>query len=82
MRQQAEICEQERANLEKQLLEKDRQLHKQEEQLLLRSKDKDHQEAARKVDRKENIKLAWREGKKAPFAYERFCDAVVDGSKV
>ena len=84
MRQQAEIHEQERANLEKQLLEKDRQLHELEGQLLLRSKDKHHQEAARKVDRKESIKLAWREleGKKAPFAYERFCDAVIDSSKV
>ena len=82
MRQQAEIHERERANLEKQLLEKDRQLHELERQLLLRSKDKDHQEAAGKVGRKENIKLAWREGKKAPFAYARYCDAVVDGSKV
>ena len=82
MRQQAEIHERERANFEKQLLEKDRQLHELEGQLLLRSKDKNHQEAAGKVDRKENIKLAWREGKKAPFAYGRFLDAVVDGSKV
>ena len=82
MRQQAEIHEHERANLEKQLLEKDRQLHELEGQLLLRSKDKNHQEAAGKVDRKENIKLAWREGKKAPFAYKRCCDAVIDGSKV
>ena len=82
MRQQVEIYERERANLEKQLLEKDRQFHEQEGQLLLRSKDKNHQKAARKVERMENIKLAWREAKKAPFAYERFCDAVVDGSKV
>jgi serine/threonine protein kinase len=79
MRQQMEIHEQERANLEKQLLEKDRQLHEPEGKLLLRSKDKNHQEAAGKV---ENIKLVWREGKKAPFTYKRFCDAVVDGSKV
>ena len=79
MRQQAEIHDQDRANLEKQLLEKDRQVHELEGQLLLRSKDKNHQEAARKV---ENVRLAWREGKKAPFAYGRFCDAVVDGSKV
>ena len=71
MRQQIEIHEQERANLEKRLLEKDRQLHELKGQLLLRSKDKNHQEAARKG---ENIKLAWREGKKAPFAYKRFCD--------
>ena len=76
MRQQAEIHEQERANLEKQLLEKDRQLHELEE---LRSKDKNHQEAAGKV---ENIRLAWRKGKKAPFAYTRFCDAVADSGKV
>ena len=82
MRQQVEIHEQERANLEKRLLEKDKQLHELEGQLLLRSKDKNHQEATGKVDRKENIKLAWREGKRAPFAYKRFCDAVVDGSKV
>ena len=80
--QQVEIHKWERANVEKQLLEKDRQLYELEGQLLLRSKDKNHQGAARKVDRKENIKLACREGKKAPFAYERFCDAVVDGSKV
>ena len=79
MRQQAEIHKRERANLEKHLLEKGRQLHELEGQLLLRSKDKDHQEAARKV---KNIKLAWREGKKAPFACVRFCDAVIDGSKV
>jgi hypothetical protein len=61
MRQQMEIHERERANLEKQLLEKDRQL-----ELLLRSKDKDHQEAAGKV---ENIKLTWREGKTAPLIF-------------
>ena len=76
MRQQAEIHECERANFEKQLLEKDRQFHK------MGSKDNNHQEASGKVDRKENIKLAWRQGKKAPFAYRRYCDAVVDGSKV
>ena len=81
MRQQAEIHEQERANLEKQLLEKDKQLHELEEQLLLRSKDKNRLEAARKVE-KIRINLAWREGKQAPFAYKRYCDAVVDGSKV
>ena len=81
-RQQVEIHEQKRANLENQLLEKDRQLHELEGQLLLRSKDKNHQEATRKGDRMENIKLAWREGKKAPFAYRRHCDAVVDGNKV
>ena len=79
MSQQVEIYEWERANLEKRLLEKERQLHELEGQLLLRSKDKDHLEATRKM---ENIKLAWREGKKAPFAYGRFCDAVIDGSKV
>ena len=80
MRQQTEIHEQERANFEKRLLEKDRQIHEQPVgQLLLRSKDKNHQEAARKV---ENIKLAWREGKKAPFDSKRYCDAIVDGSKV
>jgi hypothetical protein len=83
MRQQVEIHERERANrLGKQLLEKDRQLHELEGQPLLRSEDKNHQEAAGKVDSKENIKLAWREGKKAPFACKRLCDAVVDGSKV
>ena len=83
MRQQVEIHEQERVNLEKWLLEKDRQLHELEGQLLLRSKDKNHHETAGKVDRMENIKLAWREGEKAPFAYARYCDAVVvDGSKV
>jgi hypothetical protein len=74
--QQVESRERERAKFEKQLLEKDKQIHELEGQLLLRSKDKNHREAARKV------KLAWREGKKAPFAYGRFCDAVVDGSKV
>jgi hypothetical protein len=78
MRQQVEIHEQERANFVKRLLEKDGQLHKLEGQLLLRSKDKNHQEAAGKV------KLAWREGKKAPFTYVRLCDAVtvVECSKV
>jgi serine/threonine protein kinase len=79
LRQRVESSERERANLEKRLLEKDRQIHELEDQLLLRSKDKNHQEAAGKV---ENIKLAWSEGKKAPFTNERFCDAVVDGSKV
>jgi hypothetical protein len=81
-RRQVEIREWERANLEKRLLEKDRKIYELEDQPLLRSKDKNHQEAAGKVERKENIKLAWREGKKAPFAYRRFCDAAVDGSKV
>jgi N-acetylneuraminic acid mutarotase len=75
-RQQVEIYEQERANFEKRLLEKDQQLQELEGQVLLRSKDKNHQEAARKME------LAWREEKKAPFEYRRVCDAVVDGSKV
>ena len=81
MRQQVEIHEQERANFEKRLLEKDRQLqlHELKGQLLLRSKDKNHREATRKV---ENIELAWREGKKAPFSCGRFFDAVVDGNEV
>ena len=82
MRQQMEIYEQERANLKKQLLEMDRRLHELEGQLLLRSKDKNHQEASRKVENININLLAWREGKKAPFAYKRYCDAVVDGSKV
>ena len=81
MRQQVESHEQERANLEKQLLEKDRQLHELEGQLL-RLRDQKQLEATKKVDRKDNIKLVWREGKKAPFAHRRYCDAVVDGSKV
>jgi hypothetical protein len=67
---------QERPNLEKRFLEKDRQIHELEGQLLLRSKNKNHWEAAGKME------LAWREGEKAPFAYHRYCDAVVDGSKV
>ena len=79
MRQQVEIHEREKANLEKRLLEKDRQLHEMEGRLLLGSKDKNHQETSRKV---ENIQLALREGKKTPFAYQRFCDAVIDGSTV
>jgi hypothetical protein len=82
LRQQMESSERERAHLEKRLLENDRQLHELEGQLLLRSKDKNHREAARKVDSKENIKLGWREGKKAPFAYQRFCDAIIDGNEV
>ena len=44
--------------------------------------DKNYQDTKINVDRKENIKLAWREGKKAPFAYERSCDALIGGSKV
>ena len=51
-------------------------LREPEGQLLLRSKNKNHQEPAR------NIKLAWREGKKAPVACRRHCDAIVDGNKV
>ena len=81
MRQQVESNERERANLEKRLLEKDRQLHELEGQLL-RLRDQKHLETARKVDRKGNIKLVWREEKKTLFARGRYCDAVVDGSKV
>jgi hypothetical protein len=77
MGQQVECSEQERANLEKRLLEKDRKIHELERQLLLGSKDKNHRETARKVDN-----LAWREGKKALFTYERYCNAVVDDSKL
>ena len=80
--QMRQHCEQERASFEKQLVEKDRQLHELEGQLQQRSKDKNHQEAARNVVRRENIKLAWREGMKAPISDRRWCDAVVEGSKV
>ena len=68
--------------LRQQLLEKDRRLYELEGQLLLRSKDKNYRDTKVNMDRKENIKLAWREGKKAPFAYERSCDALTSGSKV
>ena len=80
--QMRQHCEQERASFEKQLLERDRQLHELEGQLWQRSKDKDHQEAARNVVRRKNIKLVWREEKKAPFNDRRYCDAVVEDSKV
>ena len=76
--QQLQTSELERAKLEEQLYEKDRQLHELERQ----SRDQKRQEAAEKVDWKDNIKLVWREGEKAPFAYKRWCDAVINGNRV
>ena len=78
-RQQLENSEQERTKLEK-------RLHELEEQLLAwrdQAKEPQHVEAAgSKVVKRENIKLRWREGEKAPFAGRRWCDAVIDDNKV
>ena len=78
---QLESSEQERAILNERLHEKDRRLCELEGQLL-RLRDKIHLQAAEKVDRRDNIKLIWREGRKAPFADQRWCDTIVDGSRV
>ena len=39
-------------------------------------------EGAEKLDKKDNLKLMWREGPRAPFADRQWCDAVVVGSRV
>ena len=80
MRQQLESNEQERAKLDEQLHEKDRRLREVAGQLLRR--DQTHLEAAEKVDGRDNIKLKWREGRKAPFPSRRYCSAIVDGNRV
>ena len=81
MKQQLESSEHERAKLKERLHEKDRRLRVLEGQLL-RSRDLKHLEVVEKVDRRDNIKLVWKGGRKAPFADRRWCDAVVDGNKV
>ena len=81
LQQQLESSEQARAKLEEQLHENNRRLCELEGQLL-RWRDQKHPDAAEKVDRRENIKLIWREGRKAPFANRRWCDAIVDGNRV
>ena len=79
LNQQLENSEQERVKLEK-------QLHELEEQLLMwkdQAKEPQHQEAAsNKLDKRDNTKLRWRVGKKAPFAGQRWCDAIVDDNTV
>ena len=75
---QLESSRQERSELEK-------RLHELEEQLLVRDRVKDtpqHLKAADKVDKRDNIKLRWREGGRALFASQRWRDAVVDGNRV
>ena len=74
---QLESIEQERNELEK-------RLHELEEQLLVRDQAKktQHLKAADKVDKRDNIKLRWREGGRASFASNRMCDAIVDGNRV
>ena len=81
VRQQLESSERERAKLEERLHEKDRRLYELEGQLR-RWRDQTHLEAAEKVDSRDNIKLIWREGRKAPFTSKRWCDAIVDGNRV
>ena len=81
-----ESSEQERAKFEERLLEKDRRLRELEGQLI-RSREQpqmpQHLEVAgMKIDKGDNIKLMWREGRKAPFAGNRWCDAIVDGNRV
>ena len=75
---QLESSRQERSELGK-------RLHELEEQLLARDRAKDtpqHLKIADKVDKRDNIKLRWREGKRALFADCRRRDAVVDGNRV
>ena len=75
---QLESSRQERSELEK-------RLHELEEQLLVRDRVKDtpqHLKSADKVDKRDNIKLRWREGGRASFASQRWRDAVVDGNRV
>ena len=74
MRQQLERSEQERAKLEERVHDL--------EGLLLRLSDHRHRDTAAKVDREDNIKLMWREGRKAPFTCRRWFDAIVDGNRV
>ena len=71
MRQQLESSEQERAMLKKCLRELEGQM--------LRVR---HLKTAQKVDRRENIKLLWRKGRKAPFVIRRWFDAIVSGNRV
>ena len=73
-----ESSRQERSELEK-------RLHELEEQLRARDQVKDtlqHLKAADKVDKRDNIKLRWREGERASVASNRWCDAIVDGNRV
>ena len=81
VRQQLESSENGRAKLEEQLHEKDRRLSELEGHLL-RWRDRKHLEAPEKEDRRDTIELMWREGRKAPFADRRWCDAIVDGNRV
>ena len=74
IRQQLESSEKKRAQLEERLRELEGQL--------LRWRDQKHLETAEKVNRRDNIKLIWREGRKAPFADQRWCNVVVDVNRV
>ena len=86
LNQRLESSEQERAKFEERLLEKDRRLCELEGQLI-RSREQPQMPqhlkvAGMKIDKGDNIKLMWREGQKAPFASNRWSDAIVDGNKV
>jgi hypothetical protein len=75
---QLESSEYERNELEK-------RIHEFEKELLMwrdRAKETQHLKAADKVDKRDNIKLRWREGGRASFASNRWTDAVVDGNRV
>ena len=76
--EQLESSEIERASLQE-------RLHKLEEQLrMLRDQGKEpqHLEAAVSSGDDDNIKLRWREGRRAPFHSLRWCDALVDSNAV
>ena len=77
--QQLESSDRERSNLEKRLRELEEQLLTWKDQ----AKEPQHLEAGSiKVDKRDNIKLRWRERGKAPFGGRRWSDAIVDGNRV
>ena len=68
LNQQLKIHERERAKLEGQFHEVEKRLHQAT--------------ATNKVDKRDNIRLTWREGCKAPFTGQRYSDVTVGGNRV
>ena len=79
LNQRLESSEQERAKFEERLRELEGQLIRSREQPQMPQHLK---VAGMKIDKRDNSKLMWREGQKAPFASNRWSDAIVDGNRV
>ena len=77
VKQQLKVCEQARFDLEKRISELELQLSPRRDQPRAQTQ---HPEARSKEESKVNVKLTWKEGKRAPHKMSSPFNAAVDGS--